>query len=626
MKKFTTLLLALLLVLPAMAVTMTGGEVLYLTPNSNWKQSNARFAVYFFGNNGNTWASMTKVEGETDLYQVTVPSGSWNNLIFCRMNPSASANNWNNKWNQTSDLTYDGTNNHYTVKSGTWDSGGGTWSVYTPPVAGEPVLELTITPESVYVNEEVTMEARVTENEPADYTISIQVSDAESVVANGSDNLTWTPTVAGEYTVIAICMVGNEEKARATQGLTVNKHGIYLRGEMNGWASSDDYFMSMAADGTYSWTGTMTNGEFKIDRYGDWSESYGGAGSISQAGTYNLTNNGANMKWTGGTCEMTITVAADFKTMTIVTDGSTDPVEPADPILYIVGTMNGWGHNTLMTWDAESETFSWTGDLEANAEFLFTPADNWNNKYGYASEEAITFGTYALKAEGANIKWGGGASNVTITVNKDCNSMSIVKNSVYYEENILCETNYFLYPNEDWKKDGAWFAAYFQNKNTGAYTWVKGEMLATNYVLFYLSQYNVPENAAAPARAKAEDMPVYTHVTFHRMSASATEMVAINSWNEAGPLTYDGEVYKITGWNHSGEWVNFDDIQTAIKDVEVANGITYAYGVISAEGAIEVYNMSGAVVARGNDNIDLRGLNGGIYIVRCGDNVRKVVR
>jgi hypothetical protein len=46
------------------------------------------------------------------------------------MNPGTTANNWNNKWNQTSDLKAptDG-KNLYTVKENTWDKGGGTWSV-----------------------------------------------------------------------------------------------------------------------------------------------------------------------------------------------------------------------------------------------------------------------------------------------------------------------------------------------------------------------------------------------------------------------------------------------------------------------------------------------------------------
>ena len=52
------------------------------------------------------------------------------NIIFCRMNPDNAANDWSNKWNQTGDLIVptDG-NNLYTVASGTWDNGGGTWSV-----------------------------------------------------------------------------------------------------------------------------------------------------------------------------------------------------------------------------------------------------------------------------------------------------------------------------------------------------------------------------------------------------------------------------------------------------------------------------------------------------------------
>ena len=103
-------------------------NALYLKPNSNWTQANARFAAYFFGN-GETWVSMTDSNGD-GIYEVQKPTNkNYPNVIFCRMNPSASANNWNNKWNQTADLTVptDG-NNLYTVKDGTWDKGGGTWT------------------------------------------------------------------------------------------------------------------------------------------------------------------------------------------------------------------------------------------------------------------------------------------------------------------------------------------------------------------------------------------------------------------------------------------------------------------------------------------------------------------
>ena len=105
--------------------------VLYLQPNANWNVDNARFAAYFFGN-GETWVNMTLVEGETNIYAVTVPQG-YTNVIFCRMNPTATANNWDNRWNQTNDLNVptDGTN-LYVVADGAWSNGNGSWTTYAP--------------------------------------------------------------------------------------------------------------------------------------------------------------------------------------------------------------------------------------------------------------------------------------------------------------------------------------------------------------------------------------------------------------------------------------------------------------------------------------------------------------
>ena len=158
---------------------------LYLTPNANWKQSNARFAAYFF-DNGETWVGMTKVAGETDLYEVTIPTDKkYPKVIFCRMNPSAAANNWNNKWNQTADLVIptDG-KNHYTVKEGTWDNGGGTWSIWPIPTV-KTYVDITIT---------------VTANAPASIkwaNAGDKLADATEYVAmTAGENNTYTYTLA----------------------------------------------------------------------------------------------------------------------------------------------------------------------------------------------------------------------------------------------------------------------------------------------------------------------------------------------------------------------------------------------------------------------------------------------
>ena len=102
------------------------GYDVYLIPNANWKTDKARFAAYFFENGkSETWISLKDTNGD-GIYEGKAPAG-YTNVIFCRMNPSAAANNWNNKWNQTADLKFTA-NQLYTVKENTWDKGGGTWS------------------------------------------------------------------------------------------------------------------------------------------------------------------------------------------------------------------------------------------------------------------------------------------------------------------------------------------------------------------------------------------------------------------------------------------------------------------------------------------------------------------
>lgn len=82
---------------------------LYLVPGV-WETNDpvARFAVNLFGGTG-TWVSMAKetVNGKV-VYKCTLDASALTNtsIIFCRMNGGTVENNWDNKWNQTSDLTF----------------------------------------------------------------------------------------------------------------------------------------------------------------------------------------------------------------------------------------------------------------------------------------------------------------------------------------------------------------------------------------------------------------------------------------------------------------------------------------------------------------------------------------
>ena len=245
---------------------------LYLTPNANWKQSNARFAAYFFGN-GETWVSMTKVAGETDLYEVTIPTAKkYPNVIFCRMNPSATANNWNNRWNQTADLVIptDG-KNHYTVKAGTWDKGGGTWSIWPVPVV-KTYKDITIT---VIAN----ATPKIHYWEGGDKMVGSNWEDKPEMVATGEEN-TYSYTIkdVDEATGVKyLVVVGDIQSADQITSVNVTKNfkeflpQVAVQG-VNNWDGtdkmtvSDDYqtasiTLSLAANKPY---------ELKLTVNGEW--------------------------------------------------------------------------------------------------------------------------------------------------------------------------------------------------------------------------------------------------------------------------------------------------------------------------------------------------------------------
>lgn len=103
-------------------------RVLYLKPNSNWLKDGARFAAYVWSDTESAkWYSMSDGDGD-GTYSVTIDP-KYTKVIFCRMNGGNSTNNWDNKWNQTGDLTIPTNgNNLFTVPSGAWDGSTTSWS------------------------------------------------------------------------------------------------------------------------------------------------------------------------------------------------------------------------------------------------------------------------------------------------------------------------------------------------------------------------------------------------------------------------------------------------------------------------------------------------------------------
>lgn len=85
-----------------------------------WDKDGARFAVYLFKGSENTWKDMTKNGSMYDVTLTDADFAAYTSIIFCRMNGSTTENNWNNKWNQSDDLTI-GTSRTFEVTD--WNSG-----------------------------------------------------------------------------------------------------------------------------------------------------------------------------------------------------------------------------------------------------------------------------------------------------------------------------------------------------------------------------------------------------------------------------------------------------------------------------------------------------------------------
>lgn len=324
MKKIFTLFAALTMVLSMSAVNIEGGTKLYLTPNGNWKADNARFAAYFFVGETNAWASMTLVAGETEVYEVSAPAGSWEKVIFCRMNPSATENKWDNKWNQTKDLTYDGTKNHCIIEEGAWDNCG-SWVVYGSGETPDSDVYTIVGDEALVGSNWNTADTNNDMLKQGDNTYKL---DKENVTLSkgtysykvckghtwgtgeypsGQNNKVLTIDVSGVYNITFTYDGG--ENLNATPTLVEEKEiipVIQLAGEMTGWETP--VTLTASADGlTASTTISMDakTYEFKIVKDGVW---LGNDGTMKREND----NQGWDFEADKNNCKIEADIAGDY--------------------------------------------------------------------------------------------------------------------------------------------------------------------------------------------------------------------------------------------------------------------------------------------------------------------------
>ena len=98
MKKILSLITLMML-----CVVSVNAKTVYLSPGV-WAVDDARFAVYMYQGEENAWADFTAVEEVEGIYSAAVPE-TYENIILVRLDGKTTENSWDNKWDQTADIT-----------------------------------------------------------------------------------------------------------------------------------------------------------------------------------------------------------------------------------------------------------------------------------------------------------------------------------------------------------------------------------------------------------------------------------------------------------------------------------------------------------------------------------------
>ena len=181
----------------AATVTSDGTARLYFNMNAvswwNTASSNGGNFCYFYNNSTgkNAWSAKA-VQYSGNTYYVVIPKGDWAGVILTR-NSVTSNPSWNNKWNQTGDITLLTTSNY--ISKFSEGSTTVTWGTQKP----ESTASVTASSTNIFINEEVTLSAALTSNTDLNKVASTTYSTTGGTITGDK----FTASVAGTYTVTA---------------------------------------------------------------------------------------------------------------------------------------------------------------------------------------------------------------------------------------------------------------------------------------------------------------------------------------------------------------------------------------------------------------------------------------
>lgn len=535
-------------------------KTVYLAVNDNWKTDNARFALYTKNGvtNVETWVDFQAVENEYDIYSASVPVGT-TLIIPCRMNPASTENNWDNKWNQTQDITTINDNDLYTISG--WDyASTGTYTPSTYSMTtnlselafGEILQETQKSFTLTNAGTGILKDINVSCNNPA-FTIT---GIPETLTAHASATITvtmGTETIGEQTGVITI-------SSTYADPITMNVSGSYVVNPIMEVNATRFDFGMIDTDASKTFTiintgnATLTGIDVISSNTAFTIENAPSSIEAGETATVTIVLN-ANSA-TFGKQEGTITVSAPNQTTKNI-NVSGFVLDPSK--LHVDFRTSG---GFPKTWTNDGYTYtSWSGTIYSSewkqlitskliveeGEKLYISAKRYasssnaevgmnvyykeNESDSFTADKVVSFDLTGLN--GSTYQFFEVSGLPAGELYLDFNGKNLYIQEIYGLKEAT--KTVYLNPTEIWNKDGARFALY---------AW-KGE--GSNKIEDW-TNFTAVEGADGKFEATIND--AYTSIILARMNGAAEVNSWNNVWNQTEDITgenfYDGAIYTIT--------------------------------------------------------------------------------
>ena len=265
---------------------------------------NGNFGYFFNNSTGKNAWSAHAVNYSGDTYYVVIPSGTWAGVVLTRNNTSTSPS-WNNKWNQTGDITLSSSSNY--ISKFSEGSTSVTWGTAVKP---ESTASVTASKTTVAPGDAVTLSSALTSNQ----TINKIASTTYATTSGASiSSNTFTATQPGTYTVTATVTyhpngyTSLTSTATATTTITVQSSEYTYTVSAGEGGSVNTTGGTVKQGSSVSLTATPSTG-YAFDK---WTFTNGTGTTTTATTTFTPTANGATAVASFKKLTYTVTVSAD---------------------------------------------------------------------------------------------------------------------------------------------------------------------------------------------------------------------------------------------------------------------------------------------------------------------------